>query len=172
VQLSCSNLIHFRKRRLHTLPLPRTAVARTKINGDVVICCDATGENSLLAVELRWTLVRGGRIVTRASVFEGFAMDMGLLINLISGAVGGNVAGKAVKSLDMGTLWNSVAGIVGGGLGGQILGQLGLDPGAAAAAATDSGGLGAIVSQIGGGGVGGAVLLLIAGYVKKMMAKG
>lgn len=93
-----------------------------------------------------------------------------LIISLISGAVGGNAAGKVLKNFDMGTLWNSVAGIVGGGVGGQIIGMLGIDPGAAAAAASGSGDLGSIISQVGGGGVGGAVLLVVAGYLKKMMA--
>lgn len=96
---------------------------------------------------------------------------MSLIISLVSGAVGGNAAGKVLKNFDMGTLWNSVAGIVGGGLGGQIMGQLGIDPGAAAAAVSNSGDMGSIVSQIGGGGVGGAILLVVAGYVKKMLAK-
>jgi uncharacterized membrane protein YeaQ/YmgE (transglycosylase-associated protein family) len=96
---------------------------------------------------------------------------MSLIISLVSGAVGGNAAGKVLKNFDMGTLWNSVAGIVGGGLGGQIMGQLGIDPGAAAAAASGSGDMGSIVSQIGGGGVGGALLLVVASYVRKMLAK-
>jgi uncharacterized membrane protein YeaQ/YmgE (transglycosylase-associated protein family) len=94
-----------------------------------------------------------------------------LIISLVSGAIGGNAAGKVLKNFDMGTLWNSVAGIVGGGLGGQIMGQLGIDPGAATAAASGSGDLASIVSQIGGGGIGGAVLLVIAGIVKKMLAR-
>ncbi len=89
-----------------------------------------------------------------------------LIISLVSGAVGGNAAGKVLKNFDMGTLWNSVAGIVGGGLGGQLMAQLGLDPGA-----TGGGDLTSIVSQIAGGGIGGAVLLVIAGYLKKMMSK-
>ena len=96
---------------------------------------------------------------------------MSLIISLVSGAVGGNAAGKVLKNFDMGTLWNSVAGIVGGGLGGQIMGQLGIDPGAAAAAVSNSGDMGSIVSQIGGGGVGGAILLVVASYGKKMLAK-
>ena len=44
-----------------------------------------------------------------------------LIIQLISGAVGGNVAGAAMKESSLGTLGNSIAGIVGGGVGGAIL---------------------------------------------------
>jgi uncharacterized membrane protein YeaQ/YmgE (transglycosylase-associated protein family) len=44
-----------------------------------------------------------------------------LIIQAISGAVGGNVAGAAMKENSLGTLGNSIAGIVGGGLGGTIL---------------------------------------------------
>jgi uncharacterized membrane protein YeaQ/YmgE (transglycosylase-associated protein family) len=94
-----------------------------------------------------------------------------LIISLISGAVGGNAAGKVLKNFDMGTLWNSVAGIVGGGIGGQLMTALGIDPGAAAGAAAGSMDIGSIVSQVAGGGVGGAVLLVVAGYLKKMMAR-
>ena len=36
-----------------------------------------------------------------------------LIIQLITGAVGGNVAGSLMKNLSLGTLWNSVAGIIG-----------------------------------------------------------
>ena len=60
---------------------------------------------------------------------------MELIIQLIAGAVGGNVAGGLLKNLNQGTLINSIAGIVGGGLGGQILGALtggAVDPAAAA----------------------------------------
>jgi len=46
-------------------------------------------------------------------------MDMtGLLVSLISGAVGGNVAGAAMQDKSLGTLGNSLAGIFGGGIGG------------------------------------------------------
>ena len=88
-----------------------------------------------------------------------------LLIQLISGAVGGNVAGSMMKNFSLGTLWNSVAGIVGGGLGGQLLGLLGI--------ATGDGGLtlGNIIGDVASGGVGGGVLLAIVGAVKKAMAK-
>ncbi|HAF01265.1 MAG TPA: hypothetical protein DCO68_06040 [Methylophilaceae bacterium] len=94
-------------------------------------------------------------------------MDLGLIIQLISGAVGGNIAGSLMKDSSMGTLLNSVVGILGGGLGGQLLGMLGVG-GAAAAGSMD---IGSIISQVAGGGVGGAVLLAIIGMIKNAMAK-
>lgn len=89
-----------------------------------------------------------------------------LIIQLISGALGGNLAGTLFKNISLGTLWNSVAGILGGGLGGTILTSL-LGMGAA------GGGLDvtSIISSIAGGGVGGGVLLAIIGLVKKAIAK-
>jgi uncharacterized membrane protein YeaQ/YmgE (transglycosylase-associated protein family) len=59
-----------------------------------------------------------------------------LIIQLISGAVGGNVARAAMKEKSLGALGNSIAGLIGGGVGGTILqavlgtaaaGGLGLD---------------------------------------------
>ena len=47
-----------------------------------------------------------------------------LIISLLSGALGGNLAGKAMPNNSLGTLWNSVAGIAGGGIGSQVLGAL------------------------------------------------
>jgi uncharacterized membrane protein YeaQ/YmgE (transglycosylase-associated protein family) len=94
-------------------------------------------------------------------------MDLGpLLIQLISGAVGGNLAGSLMKKFNLGTLWNSVAGIVGGGLGGQILGWLGV-----VTSGSGSLDLGSILADILGGGVGGGILLAIVGAIKKAMAK-
>ncbi|QJP15114.1 hypothetical protein G3545_16540 [Starkeya sp. ORNL1] len=90
-----------------------------------------------------------------------------LVIELISGAVGGNLAGAASKNIDLGTLWNSVAGIVGGGIGGQILSAV-LGAGAASGGGLD---IGSIIQQVAGGGVGGAVLLAIVGIIKNAMAK-
>jgi uncharacterized membrane protein YeaQ/YmgE (transglycosylase-associated protein family) len=37
-----------------------------------------------------------------------------LIIQLVSGAAGGNLAGKAMPSLNLGTVGNSIAGILGG----------------------------------------------------------
>lgn len=95
-------------------------------------------------------------------------MDIGLLIQLLSGVVGGNVAGSQLGEKSLGALGNSLAGLVGGGLGGQILTAL-LGIGAASA----GGGLdlGSIIAQLAGGGVGGAVLTAIIGMLKQNFAK-
>ncbi len=87
-----------------------------------------------------------------------------LIINLISGAAGGNLTGKLFENLSLGTLGNSIAGILGGGLGGKLLGMAGI--------ATATGGLdvASIVGSIAGGGVGGGVLMAIIGLIKKAMA--
>jgi len=92
---------------------------------------------------------------------------VGLIIQLISGAVGGNIAAAALKQYDLGTLGNSIAGVIGGGVGAQIIGGL-LGGGGEAAGA---GGLdiGSIVGQIASGGVGGAILLVIVGLIKRAM---
>ncbi|HUN12067.1 MAG TPA: hypothetical protein PLE50_07320 [Rhabdaerophilum sp.] len=88
-----------------------------------------------------------------------------LIIQLISGAIGGNVAGKVMPKFDLGTLWNSVAGIVGGGLGAQIIGAI--VPGLLSGGLNVSG----IVSSIAAGGAGGGVLLALVGVVRSMMQK-
>lgn len=85
-----------------------------------------------------------------------------MIINLISGAVGGNVVGKLFKNLNMGTLLNSIAGIVGGGLGGQLLGMLGMGGGG-------SMDLMGILQTVAAGGAGGGVLMAIVGVIKKAM---
>jgi uncharacterized membrane protein YeaQ/YmgE (transglycosylase-associated protein family) len=51
---------------------------------------------------------------------------LNLIVQLISGAVGGNIAGSYMKNLSLGTVGNSLAGILSGGIGGQLLGLLGL----------------------------------------------
>ena len=89
-----------------------------------------------------------------------------LLIDLLGGAVGGNLAGGLMKKLSLGTLWNSVVGIIGGGLGGQLLSTLGVLGGGG-----EGLDIGNILGNILSSGVGGGVLLAIVGYVKNMMKK-
>jgi hypothetical protein len=87
-----------------------------------------------------------------------------VIIQLISGAVGGNIVGALLKKLSLGPVGNSLVGIIGGGIGGQILSAAGDSAGGA-------GGIGGILGDIGSGGVGGAVLLAVIGLLKKLFAK-
>jgi hypothetical protein len=77
------------------------------------------------------------------------------LISLASGAVGGNLAGALFKKISLGPVLNSIVGILGGGAGMQWLSGL------------FSGG--GILSQIGGGAIGGTGLMAIIGIIKKVM---
>lgn len=102
-----------------------------------------------------------------------------LLISLISGAVGGNVAGAAMPDKNLGTLGNSVAGLLGGGASGWILQALGILATAATTAATGAGApaagnaldLGSILGNIAGSGVGGALLTTIVALIKNATQK-
>ena len=87
-----------------------------------------------------------------------------LIIQLISGAVGGNIAGSLLKNASLGKVGNSILGILGGGLGGYLLNYLGIGT---------SGGmdLSGILGSIGGGGVGGGVLMAIIGLIKNAISK-
>jgi len=95
-------------------------------------------------------------------------MSLALIVQLLSGAVGGNLAGGLLKQYDLGTLGNSIAGILGGGVGGQLLSML--IPALGGAAASGSLDLGAIVGQVVGGGIGGSVLLVVIGLIRQMVA--
>jgi hypothetical protein len=98
---------------------------------------------------------------------------VGLIIQLIAGAAGGNIVGSLLKQFDLGVVGNSIAGVIGGGVGAQLIGAL-LGVGATAGAdAAAAGGLniGAIIEQIAAGGVGGGILMVIVGVVKRAMGK-
>jgi hypothetical protein len=105
---------------------------------------------------------------------ERFMNITALIIQLVSGAIGGNVAGGALKNLSLGPIWNSILGIIGGGVGGQIVGAMlggGGMPDAAAAAAGGGLNLESIIGSIAGGGVGGGILMLIVGAIRKAMTR-
>ena len=85
-----------------------------------------------------------------------------LLVQIISGAVGGNLAGITKQSL--GTGLNTFLGGVGGLVLGQIVSALtGTSGGEAMDVAT-------VGSNIVGGGVGGLVLTWVVGFIKSKMA--
>ena len=76
--------------------------------------------------------------------------------------------GAALKDYNLGNLGNTIAGAIGGVGGGQLLQAI--IPAIASAAAGGGLDVGALVGQIVGGGAGGAILTIIAGLVKSMMA--
>lgn len=90
---------------------------------------------------------------------------LSIIISLVSGAIGGNVAGAMLKDHDLGTVGNSIAGILGGGLGGAVLQAIGISSG--------SGGVdvGSLIGQFVGGGIGGGILMVIVGMIRGAMAK-
>ncbi|WP_295015436.1 hypothetical protein [Tabrizicola sp.] len=94
---------------------------------------------------------------------------MELIIQIIAGLLGGNAAGAAAKNVSLGTAGNSVVGGVGGLLGGLLANWLG----GAGGAGIDLSNLdiGALVQSLAGGGIGGAILTVIAGMVKKALVK-
>ena len=86
-----------------------------------------------------------------------------LIIDLISGAVGGNAAGAAMPDKSLGTLGNTIAGLVGGGLGGQILQAL------LPALAGGGSDLGGILGNIAGSGIGGGLLMMAVSLLKNAL---
>ena len=90
---------------------------------------------------------------------------MGLLIQLLTGALGGNIAGKLLSKFNMGTLWNSIVGILGGGIGGQLLAMLGL--GTTGLEGTPD--LNSVIGSVASGTAGGGVLMAIVGFIKSAM---
>ncbi len=98
------------------------------------------------------------------------AVIINLIIQLVAGAAGGNGLGKMLQQFNLGPLGNTIAGAIGGLAGGSWLAPM-LTAGAGAMAAGNSGmDLSSIAGSVVGGGVGGAVLTLIAGAVRKMFA--
>ncbi|MCX5519084.1 hypothetical protein OSH10_11615 [Kaistia defluvii] len=93
-----------------------------------------------------------------------------LIIQVVAGLIGGNAAGAALKEKSLGTTGNSIAGGVGGIILGQILQALmgGAAPDAGAAMAGMD--IGKIVTDIVGGGAGGAILTAIVGMLKNQVS--
>lgn len=87
-----------------------------------------------------------------------------LIIQLIGGAIGGNLAGMVMKKFSLGIIGNSALGILGGGIGGQLLTTLGVH--------INRGGpnLESITGSILSGAVGGGVLIIIVGIIKKALS--
>src|SRR5262249_1392066 len=91
-----------------------------------------------------------------------------ILINLVTGALGGVGAGKASPTFDLGMVGNIISGLVGGGILGQVVTLL--LPSIMAAAQSGNLSVGGIVSQAIAGGAGGAILTAIIGAIKNKAA--
>ncbi|HEV7283974.1 MULTISPECIES: hypothetical protein [Kaistia] len=93
-----------------------------------------------------------------------------LILQVVAGLIGGNAAGAALKERSLGTTGNSIAGGVGGIILGQILQAVmgGAAPDAGAAMAGMD--IGKIVTDIVGGGAGGAILTAIIGMLKNQVS--
>lgn len=89
------------------------------------------------------------------------------LISLISGGVGGNIAGAAWKDKSLGAIGNTIAGVIGGAAGAYLMQAVGV---------LNSLGLGdmtvsSILGNVGSSAVGGAILTAIVGMIKSSMSK-
>ncbi len=89
-----------------------------------------------------------------------------LIISLIAGALGGNASAAAVKTLSLGPVGNSIAGAIGGVGLAQLLPSL-----LPTLMGGDGSSLGAILSTVIGSGFGGAILQMIAGFIKTAFVK-
>jgi hypothetical protein len=87
-----------------------------------------------------------------------------LLIQLIGGGAGGNIAGSLLKNIDLSRLAQTVIGIIGGIASGQAVNWMGV-----LESVMGAGGAGGMLGQAG---VSGAILVAIIGMIKKAMAGG
>jgi len=85
---------------------------------------------------------------------------MSILAAIVPGILGGNIAGALLKKHSLGVLGNSLSGILGGGLGGTL-------GGSALGGALGS----AMLGNVASGGIGGTVVMIVVGMIKKAMAK-
>lgn len=88
-----------------------------------------------------------------------------LFIQLLAGALGGNLAAKLFPGISMGFAGNSLAGILGGGLGGLVLGWVGVG--------SPEGGMDlvSILGSVAGGGLGGGIIMAGIGALRNAFVK-
>ena len=81
------------------------------------------------------------------------------IIQLVSGAIGGLVAGMIFRKISLKPVGNFLAGIVGGGLGGQLAGMAAIV------------GLDGYIADVLAGGFGGGGVMVALGLAKVVMGK-
>jgi uncharacterized membrane protein YeaQ/YmgE (transglycosylase-associated protein family) len=93
---------------------------------------------------------------------------IGLVISLLGGAAGGNLAGSAMKDKSLGAIGDTVTGILGGGLGGALLQSLGVLDVEQSAVGLD---IGTVIGAAVAGGAGGGIVMAIIGALLAGKAK-
>jgi uncharacterized membrane protein YeaQ/YmgE (transglycosylase-associated protein family) len=83
-----------------------------------------------------------------------------ILVSLLSGGVGGNIAGAILNKFSLGPIGNTIVGLIGGGLGGQLLSAIG------------GGQPVGFLGDMAGSAVGGGVLMAIIGVIKNLASAG
>lgn len=86
---------------------------------------------------------------------------IGLVIQAVSGMIGGNAVGSIDKDFNLGIGVNSMLGIGGGVLSGQLLNQLGVGTGPLDVLT--------LLSQVGSGALGGALIAFLAGALRVLI---
>ena len=102
----------------------------------------------------------------RSAVGEATMQALNLIIQLASGATGGNVAGALAERYGFGPLGNTIAGLVGGGIGGELI-KAALGASTQAASGFD---LGTLLGDIGAGSAGGACVTIATGLARAHFA--
>ena len=82
-----------------------------------------------------------------------------ILTSLISGGVGGNIAGSLLKKFSLGPLGNTIAGVVGGGVSSMAMSNM---MGATELSTS-------VLANVAGSGVGGAIIMIVIGLIKNAM---
>ena len=89
-----------------------------------------------------------------------------LLIQLVSGAAGGNLVSAAFNKISLGPIMSSLAGMLGGEIGGKFL--LSLTGGGVSGDTSD---VEIFLASLLGGATGGAVISALAGCIKGMLKR-
>lgn len=90
---------------------------------------------------------------------------LSIIINLVSGGIGGNIAGAGLKDKTLGAVGNSIAGALGGTAGVWIIKALGLLSSLGLADMS----IGSILGAAGTSAVSGGIVTAIIGMIKAKM---
>lgn len=100
-----------------------------------------------------------------------------ILSSLLGGAVGGNVAGPATQDKNLGVLGNTITGLIGGAASTYILQAIGVINAISSGSSADVANAlqavdwSAVISHLGAGAGGGAILTAVVAYLKDAMGK-